>query len=448
MVRYLFITVAVFLPGIVGVAGVFAAAIGPDELLARAKESRRKAESDLADARKRHLQERKALAARLHLEYDALETAKAEAKRAQQSLRRLQAVSVDLERTTAAAVHRIRGMIRQAAGAAGATVDPADSIESMERAIWNGFQERLARIEADLEVVVRRERIIGRDGNERDVPVVRLGGVAAFACGDVRDTCGLLRTLTDGKQLVVGPYLDEAQAAALRAAAAGNLSHVPFDVDGALAGRTPAEPKSVKTWLDAGGMFVYPILLVGALGLILILERVGYLIVTKTPPSLIRRVLPCLERRDVEGAREVLRSSGTPAGRVLLAGVLAIGKTDEQREAAMESALLAEAPKLERSLSLLGALAGVAPLLGLLGTVSGMITTFDTISAAGTGNPRLLSGGISEALITTQLGLMVAIPLLLAHAWLRRWVERREAMLEHNAIQIFGIREKGQDEPA
>jgi len=65
---------------------------------------------------------------------------------------------------------------------------------------------------------------------------------------------------------------------------------------------------------------------------------------------------------------------------------------------------------------------------------------FDTISAAGTGNPRLLSGGISEALITTQLGLMVAIPLLLAHAWLSRWVQRREAQLEHNAIQAFGTR--------
>ncbi|MBM4020017.1 MAG: MotA/TolQ/ExbB proton channel family protein [Planctomycetes bacterium] len=108
----------------------------------------------------------------------------------------------------------------------------------------------------------------------------------------------------------------------------------------------------------------------------------------------------------------------------------------------METALLAEAPKLERSLSLLAALAGVAPLLGLLGTVSGMIATFDTISAAGTGNPRLLSGGLSEALITTQSGLMVAIPLLLVHAWLRRWVERREVMIEHQAVQAFGLGEQ------
>ncbi|MGB2822938.1 MAG: MotA/TolQ/ExbB proton channel family protein, partial [Phycisphaerae bacterium] len=151
-----------------------------------------------------------------------------------------------------------------------------------------------------------------------------------------------------------------------------------------------------------------------------------------------------LERRDPSAARAAVGTPRTPTARVLLAGVDAVSKSEQEREGAMESTLLAEAPKLERSLSLLGALAGVAPLLGLLGTVSGMIATFDTISVAGTGNPRLLSGGISEALITTQLGLMVAIPLLLAHAWLSRWVERREAMLEHNAIQVFGIHEEGE----
>jgi biopolymer transport protein ExbB len=77
-----------------------------------------------------------------------------------------------------------------------------------------------------------------------------------------------------------------------------------------------------------------------------------------------------------------------------------------------------------------------------------MIATFDTISAAGTSNPRLLSGGISEALITTQLGLIVAIPLLLAHAWLSRWVRRREAMLEHNAILAFGSEHDTSEEDA
>jgi len=424
------------------------AATSPDDLLNRAEVARREAEKELADARRQRLEQRKAVAAGLQREYDALAKAKADAEGAQQSLRRIETTAADLERTAPATDRRIRNVVRQAAEAAGVTVDPSGTVEAMETAIWKGFQTRLAEIGRHAQVTVEAAAVISRTGAACEVPVARLGGFASYACGGTPETCGLLRRTADGRWLVAGPLLSGEGAAALDAVAAGNLERVPLDIDGTLADRAPSAPKTVWAWLDAGGMFIYPILAVGALGLILVLERVVYLVFTKMPPSLVQEVLPCLERRDVDGAREVLLRSRTPAGRVLLAGVEAVGKSHEEREAAMETALLAEAPKLERSLSLLGALAGVAPLLGLLGTVSGMIATFDTISAAGTGNPRLLSGGISEALLTTQLGLMVAIPLLLAHAWLRRWVERREAMLEHHAVQAFGIGERDEDTPA
>ena len=82
----------------------------------------------------------------------------------------------------------------------------------------------------------------------------------------------------------------------------------------------------------------------------------------------------------------------------------------------LDDAILQESPPLERNLSLLKLLAGVAPLLGLLGTVTGMILTFQAITLFGTGDPKLMAGGISQALITTVLGLVVAIPLLLLHA--------------------------------
>jgi len=448
MVRYASILIVASLTIGSATPRVARAAAPGAELLSRAKAARQAAEKDLAEARKQRLDERRTAAARLQEAYEALASAKAEAERAQQTLRRLEAMSVDLARTAPTTDRRIRSMIRQAAEAAGVTVDPDGAIETIEQAIWQGLQRRLGDIEHDGRIRVQRESVVTRDGDEREVPVVRLGRFTAFACGDARATCGLLRKMADGRWLVVGPYLSGDGAAALHAAARGSLSRLPIDIDGTLADRPPATPRNVATWIETGGLFVYPILAVGTLGLILVLERILYLIFTKTPPSLIQTVLPCLERQDVAGAREVLGRSRTPAGRVLLAGVESLGRSEDEREAAMESALLAEAPKLERSLSLLGALAGVAPLLGLLGTVSGMIATFDTISAAGTGNPRLLSGGISEALITTQLGLMVAIPLLLAHAWLRRWVERREAMLEHHAIQVFGIGERGEDELA
>jgi biopolymer transport protein ExbB len=281
--------------------------------------------------------------------------------------------------------------------------------------------------------------MIARDGAARQLPVLRIGTFAAYACGADRQTCGLLRT--DGMEtpLVTGPYLSEPQMADLRAAAEGTIARLSVDVDGSLADRPAQEPKSIRSWLKAGGMFVYPIIFVAALGAVLVLERLRYLLSTRRSPALIGGVLERLEQGDERGAREVLADAQGPTARVMAAGVEARGKSEEERETAMESALLAEAPRLERSLSFLAALAAVAPLLGLLGTVSGMIATFNTISTAGTGNPRLLSGGISEALITTQFGLMVAIPLLLIHAWLQRWVERREAMLEYDAIQVFGL---------
>ncbi len=422
-----------------GVPGVAGAAASGADLLTRAKAARQEAEKNLADARKRWLDERKALAARLQREYDALAAAKADAERARDSFRRLKAASADLERTATTTDRRIRSLIRQAADAAGVEVETAGAVEATEQTIWQGLQRRLAEVEQDGRIRIATVPVIARNGDERDVPVVRLGRFAAYACGDTRETCGLLLEMADGGLLVAGPYLIGDRADALRAAAGGDLSRLPIDIAGTLRDRPPAEPRTAAIWLEAGGLFVYPILAAGALGLILILERLLYLLFTQTPPSLIENVLPRLERRDLDGAREVLGRSRAPTARVLLAGVESAGKSEDERSAAMELALLAEAPRMERSLSLIGALAGVAPLLGLLGTVSGMIATFDTISAAGTGNPRLLSGGISEALITTQLGLMVAIPLLLAHAGLRRWVERREAMLEHNAIQVFGV---------
>ncbi|MBN2505663.1 MAG: MotA/TolQ/ExbB proton channel family protein [Verrucomicrobia bacterium] len=192
---------------------------------------------------------------------------------------------------------------------------------------------------------------------------------------------------------------------------------------------------------------MYPIVLVAVAGIVLAVERFGYLLAIRPPPGLVDRVLELLRRgASGEAAIEAGAASG-PTARLLRAGIKAHGASQEQRETAMESALLTEAPHIERSLALIGTLAAVAPLLGLLGTVSGLIATFNTIATVGTANPRLLSGGISEAIITTQLGLMVGIPLLLMHAWLNRWAERAEAMLECDAIQVFGLPPKTHSSP-
>jgi len=89
---------------------------------------------------------------------------------------------------------------------------------------------------------------------------------------------------------------------------------------------------------------------------------------------------------------------------------------DELLQLKLDEAVLAEIPALERGNSLIKLLAAIAPLLGLLGTVTGMILTFQAISLFGSGDPKLMAGGISQALVTTVLGLVVAIPLLFSHS--------------------------------
>jgi biopolymer transport protein ExbB len=93
-------------------------------------------------------------------------------------------------------------------------------------------------------------------------------------------------------------------------------------------------------------------------------------------------------------------------------------------------------------LSTLGLLAAIAPLLGLLGTVTGMIDTFHVITQHGTGDPRMMSGGISEALVTTMLGLTVAIPIMLVHTMLSRTVENRIGQMEEKAVALVNIADR------
>ena len=115
-------------------------------------------------------------------------------------------------------------------------------------------------------------------------------------------------------------------------------------------------------------------------------------------------------------------------------------ESDELLEARLDAALVAERPRLNRGISMLAVLAGIPTLLGLLGTVSGMIETFGVMSAHGSAEPGLLAGGIAEALITTELGLITAIPILLLHCAVKN---RRDAVIStlEEAAATLAVRE-------
>jgi len=108
-------------------------------------------------------------------------------------------------------------------------------------------------------------------------------------------------------------------------------------------------------------------------------------------------------------------------------------------ENVLQEAILAQIPPIERFLSTLGMLAAIAPLMGLLGTVTGMINTFHVITYYGAGDPRMMSGGISEALVTTMLGLTVAIPIMLFHTLLSRRVETQISTMEEKSVSFVNM---------
>jgi biopolymer transport protein ExbB len=158
--------------------------------------------------------------------------------------------------------------------------------------------------------------------------------------------------------------------------------------------------------IQQGGTVGYIIIALGFIGVCLALWRLVTLAVIE------------------KGVRQQLIATHTPAnsnplGRILNAGSADIENTTnaELLEARLDEAVLKELPAIERGQGIIKLLAGVAPLLGLLGTVTGMIATFQAITAFGSGDAKLMASGISQALITTVLGLVVAIPLLLMHSW-------------------------------
>ncbi len=122
---------------------------------------------------------------------------------------------------------------------------------------------------------------------------------------------------------------------------------------------------------------------------------------------------------------------------MLLAGLELKGQAGTVIESALSEAILKETPRLERFLTALKVSASVAPLLGLLGTVTGMINTFQVITTHGTGDPRLMAGGISEAMVTTQAGLAVAIPAMMVAAFLGRRAQSLARDMEEKGLALM-----------
>ncbi len=202
----------------------------------------------------------------------------------------------------------------------------------------------------------------------------------------------------------------------------GDAETLPLDITGGTAIRAAEQRQSLETWVEAGGVLLYPILIAGLLGMVFTLLKTLHLFMQKRLGQ--KRKQQLLDQADSsDQVRNALsKINRCPAARVMEACVLSEARTIDCLDTIVEETIMTEQGKQERFLSIIGVLASIAPLLGLLGTVTGMISTFRAITIFGTGDPRMMSTGISEALVTTQAGLGIAIPLLLAHHFLKRRV--------------------------
>ena len=228
----------------------------------------------------------------------------------------------------------------------------------------------------------------------------------------------------------------------------GKSMHVPIDVSRGGALRQLVYKTSLLDKIPAGGPIVWPILAVFALAVLIIAERFWFLNRHKTDSgTFMKRIGEMAEQESWGECREFCeKQHRNPLAKAILAGMAFLHMKREDMENAMQESLLREIPPLERYLSTLGMLAAIAPLLGLLGTVTGMINTFHVITYFGAGDPRMMSGGISEALVTTMLGLMAAIPIMFAHTLLSRKVENTIGQMEEKSISfintVFKVRSR------
>jgi biopolymer transport protein ExbB len=170
------------------------------------------------------------------------------------------------------------------------------------------------------------------------------------------------------------------------------------------------------SYFDKGGPIMWPLLLLSVLGVTVAIWRwMALRAATQNISPLLSSLRERLLAYDTDGAIEVCDRHPGPVSNIVRAGLLKFGKPKDEVELSLQDASAHELATLEQGLPILATIAMVAPLLGFLGTVTGMINSFDALASVGLNNPAAVASGISEALITTAAGLIIAIPVQMAY---------------------------------
>ena len=440
--RVLAFTLAL-LPALAGAAEP----LSPDQLLQRIRSERAAEVRAMQSREQAFIVERGERAQLLASARSALATQKAEAERLKAEFDRQEAELAEQEKLLTQRVGHLGelfGVVRQSAG---------DVAGQWQDSLLNAqYPERLARLKAlaesrtlpsaadldeywmllleDLTASGRVEQlqlaVVAADGTRNTQDVLRVGAFSAYGAD------AFLRYDADARELLAPPrqpsglgqvadYLDSAAA----------VASLPIDPSrGTLLAQLQREP-SLWDRVQQGGLVGWVILVLGAFGLLLAAWRMIYLARVGRSVS--------AQMHDLSAPR-----ADNPLGRII--GVLGPKPqlADlETLELKLDEAILQETPPLETGQGLLKLLCAVAPLLGLLGTVTGMIVTFQAITQGGGGDSRLMADGISQALVTTVQGLVVAIPLLFLHALLASRSKGLIQLLEQQSAGLIALHLSG-----
>ncbi|MEM9532018.1 MAG: MotA/TolQ/ExbB proton channel family protein [Pseudomonadota bacterium] len=274
------------------------------------------------------------------------------------------------------------------------------------------------------------------EGTEISGEILRVGNIAAYGSGT--DVASVLAP-AGGDRLKVWPAGDPEAVRSVMAGSAG--ASIPVFLFESLA--SEVETKEAKTVFDIisdGGTIGWIIVTLGLIGLLLCVLRFFFLRGASTGAGkLADRVGGMVRDGRQTEALEYCRDKKSAPARVVAAAIRNLEKDRDHIEDIVSESILHESPHLNRFGVFILVIAAVAPLLGLLGTVTGMISTFEIITEFGTGDPKLLSGGIAIALVTTELGLIVAIPMLLLGNMLSSWSEGIKDQMEKAALHVINV---------
>ena len=416
---------------------VFCGTVNAADMSELVQQKRQAAEQALRDQRAAILKQRQTLLTEFAELQQQLSVLKSNAGESAERLDRLQDRLAQRDQMASKATDALELTINRVSSALGVT--PPDEFDAaICKRLWaDAVSQQLSALDRGALLRIEQQEIADRNGEPVEARLIHCGAVQQLAVTKDAFHSGFV-IQSEGGFVINGPLINEASFQELQNLNAAQGGFLIADLDGSLKDQN-VQIETWSAWLNKGGFFIWPIIAVGILAFILACERIVHVLRLRIQPSFLQRSVEQLQVGDIESVKTAVGNRSNPLQRVLACGIEHLNKEQDIRESALEASLLAEEADLDRSRSLLAVLAAIAPLLGLLGTVTGMIATFQSIALYGTANPALLSNGISEALITTQMGLVVAVPILLVHGLINRVAEKRRIVLEQAAGHILSV---------